>query len=65
MNKRLRRLNDGQKKPPHHEGEDRDEDEVQPVAQWNKRIYSNLRLHFDKKETPSVHGGAFALEGQT
>ncbi|MFB4667018.1 hypothetical protein ACE3J5_17290 [Enterobacter hormaechei subsp. hoffmannii] len=51
MNKALTTLNDGQKKPPHHVGEDRDGEEIQPVTQWNKRIYSNLRLHFDYAST--------------
>lgn len=51
MNKALTNLNDGQKKPPHHVGEDRDGEEIPPVTQWNKRIYSNLRLHFDYTST--------------
>ncbi|MFB4459937.1 hypothetical protein ACE3II_16105 [Enterobacter hormaechei subsp. steigerwaltii] len=47
MNKALTNLNDGQKKPPHHVGEDRDGEEIQPVTLWNKRIYSINRLHVD------------------
>ena len=60
MNKALTNLNDGQKKPPHHVGEDRDGEEIHPVTQWNKRIYSNLRLHFDYTSTKKspVHYGA-------
>ena len=39
MNKRLLRLNDGQKKPPHHEGEDRD-----GVYGKENRVYWLLRV---------------------
>ncbi|TKK15043.1 hypothetical protein EcCFBP13530_21375 [Enterobacter cancerogenus] len=63
MNKRLTNLNDGQKKPPHHVGEDRDGEETQPVTQWNKRIYSNTRLHFDYTSTkkPRIFRGCTLL----
>ncbi len=37
----------GAKKTPHHAGEDRDGDAIHSVTQWNKRIYSNHRLHID------------------
>ncbi|HIF6257289.1 TPA: hypothetical protein ACX3KC_003285 [Enterobacter ludwigii] len=60
MNKRLTKQNEGQKKPPHHVGEDRDGEEIQSVTQWNKRIYFNLRLHFDYTSTKSP---AFAMQG--
>ena len=56
MNKALTNLNDGQKKPPHHVGEDRDGEEIQPVTSWNKRIYSKLRLHFDYTSTKKQPG---------
>ncbi len=56
MNKRLTNQNAGQKKPPHHVGEDRDGEEIQPVTQWNKRIYSNIRLHFDYTSTKKKPG---------
>lgn len=64
MNKRLTNQNAGQKKPPHHVGEDRDGEEIRPVTQWNKRIYSNLRLHFDytsTKKAPCITGLHTAL----
>ena len=51
MNKRLTNLNEGKKKPPHHVGEDRDGEDIPHVTNWNKRIYSNLRLHFDYTST--------------
>ncbi len=51
MNKRLTNQNAGQKKPPHHVGEDRDGEDIPNVTNWNKRIYSNLRLHFDYTST--------------
>ncbi|WP_171854882.1 hypothetical protein [Enterobacter hormaechei] len=60
MNKALTNLNDGQKKPPHHVGEDRDGEGIRPVTQWNKRIYFNLRLHFDYASTKSP---VFAMQG--
>ncbi|HIB6777987.1 TPA: hypothetical protein ACWXKV_004406, partial [Escherichia coli] len=30
--------------------------EIRPVTQWNKRIYSNLRLHFDYTSTKKQPG---------
>ncbi|EKG3233943.1 hypothetical protein O2064_003479 [Enterobacter hormaechei] len=62
MNKALTNLNDGQKKTPHHVGEDRDGEEIQPVTQWNKRIYSNLRLHFDYTSTEKSRASARSLQ---
>ena len=56
MNKALTTLNDGQKKPPHHVGEDRDGEDIPHVTNWNKRIYSNLRLHFDYTSTKKQPG---------
>ena len=56
MNKRLTNQNVGQKKPPHHVGEDRDGEDIPHVTNWNKRIYSNLRLHFDYTSTKKQPG---------
>ena len=57
MNKRLTSLK-GKKKPPHYVGEDRDGEDIPHVTNWNKRIYSNLRLHFDYTSTEKSRASA-------
>lgn len=41
---------------------DRDGEEIQPVTQWNKRIYSNLRLHIDYTSTEKSRASARPLQ---